>query len=63
MILSNPVKPDCVAPDVAFKGSMVYWYNSTSYRCSPEPQHSARPTPLLNRMQHQSSTPCSALSW
>ena len=50
MILSNPVKPDCVAPDVAFKGSMVYWYNSTSYRCSPTSVHTtqcAGPRPLF----------------
>lgn len=52
MILSNPVKPDCVAPDVAFKGSMVYWYNSTSYRYSLTPvltTQCARPRPGLTR--------------
>lgn len=30
--LTNPIKPSCKQPDVAFKGSMVYWYNSTSWR-------------------------------
>ena len=24
--------PSCQQPDVAFRGSMVYWYNSTSFR-------------------------------
>ena len=48
MILSNPVKPDCVAPDLAFKGSMVYWYNSTSYRCGPLTEaHCAQLHPLF----------------
>ncbi len=31
-ILSNPIRPSCKQPDVAFRGSMVYWYNSTSFR-------------------------------
>ncbi len=31
-ILSNPIMPSCQLPDVAFRGSMVYWYNSTSFR-------------------------------
>lgn len=31
-ILSNPIRPTCQQPDVAFRGSMVYWYNSTSFR-------------------------------
>lgn len=30
--LSNPIKPSCKQPDEQFKGSMVYWYNSTSWR-------------------------------
>ncbi|KAK9904260.1 hypothetical protein WJX75_007984 [Coccomyxa subellipsoidea] len=30
--LTNPIKPSCKQPDVAFRGSMVYWYNSTSWR-------------------------------
>lgn len=30
--LTNPIKPSCKQPDVQFKGSMVYWYNSTSWR-------------------------------
>ena len=24
--------PSCQQPDAAFRGSMVYWYNSTSFR-------------------------------
>ena len=31
-ILNNPIMPSCQLPDVAFRGSMVYWYNSTSFR-------------------------------
>ena len=31
-MLANPVTPTCKKPDEAFDGSMIYWYNSTSYR-------------------------------
>lgn len=58
MILSNPVKPECVAPDLAFKGSMVYWYNSTSYRCKPHhpgPCSVSFPEPLPVCAEYQSS--------
>lgn len=31
-ILHKPLKPNCPPPDEVFKGSMVAYYNSSSYR-------------------------------
>lgn len=31
-MLQDPVTLACPPPDQVFRGSMVYWYNSTSYR-------------------------------
>ena len=31
-MLADPVTMACRPPDQVFQGSMVYWYNSTSYR-------------------------------
>ena len=31
-VLADPVTLACKPPDQVFQGSMVYWYNSTSYR-------------------------------
>lgn len=31
-VLPDPVTMACRPPDQVFQGSMVYWYNSTSYR-------------------------------